>query len=103
MSTQAKFDRAVAIVQGLPKDGPVQPTQEDQLVFYKYYKQATIGDVNISRPGILDFAGKAKWDAWDSVKGTSKEDAQVAYVAKLLEVLRRIDTTEAKGWVAELE
>lgn len=25
-------------------------------------------------------------DAWESVKGTSKEDAQKAYVAKLLEV-----------------
>ena len=32
MSTQAKFDRAVAIVQGLPKDGPVRPEQKDQLV-----------------------------------------------------------------------
>jgi len=30
-STQEKFDRAVAIVQGLPKDGPIKPTQEDQL------------------------------------------------------------------------
>lgn len=28
---QEKFDRAVAIVQGLPKDGPVQPTQDEQL------------------------------------------------------------------------
>ena len=31
MSIQTKFDRAVTIVQGLPKEGPVQPTQEDQL------------------------------------------------------------------------
>jgi len=100
---QEKFDRAVTIVQGLPKEGPVKPNQEEQLAFYKYYKQATVGDVNIPRPGLLDFAGKAKWDAWDSVKGTSKEDAQKAYVAKLLEVLKRMETDEAKGWVAELE
>lgn len=31
MTTEKKFERAVAIVQGLPKEGPVQPTQEEQL------------------------------------------------------------------------
>ncbi|KAI0690297.1 hypothetical protein C8T65DRAFT_588027 [Cerioporus squamosus] len=36
---------------------------------------ATVGDVNASRPGMLDFAGKAKWDVWKSVEGTSTEKA----------------------------
>jgi hypothetical protein len=31
MSVQAQFDKAVQIVKNLPKEGPVQPTQEDQL------------------------------------------------------------------------
>ncbi len=26
---------------------------------------------------------KAKWDAWNSVKGTSKDDAMKAYIAKV--------------------
>jgi diazepam-binding inhibitor (GABA receptor modulating acyl-CoA-binding protein) len=30
---------------------------------------------------MFDFTGKAKWAAWESVKGTSKEDAQTAYIA----------------------
>ena len=29
--SQAKFDKAVAIIQGLPKDGPIKPSQDDQL------------------------------------------------------------------------
>jgi hypothetical protein len=29
--TKAKFDKAVAIVQSLPKDGPIKPSQDDQL------------------------------------------------------------------------
>lgn len=29
--SEAQFLKAVEIVQGLPKDGPVKPTQEDQL------------------------------------------------------------------------
>lgn len=34
------------------------------------------------RPGMLDFKGKAKWDAWSSRKGMTKEAAMEAYVAK---------------------
>lgn len=49
----AKFDQAVKIVGSMPKDGPVQPTQDDQLKFYGLFKQATIGDVNTSRPGMM--------------------------------------------------
>jgi hypothetical protein len=29
--SKAQFDKAVAIVQALPKDGPIKPTQDDQL------------------------------------------------------------------------
>lgn len=34
MSVEAKFNKAVSIVGSLPKDGPVQPTQDQQLKFY---------------------------------------------------------------------
>ncbi|KAJ7587393.1 acyl-CoA-binding protein [Mycena floridula] len=101
--TEAKFTKAVAIVQSLPKDGPIKPSTDEQLFFYKYYKQATIGDVNTARPGMLDFTGKAKWDAWDSVKGTSKEDAHAKYVEKLIEILKKADTAESKAFIAEIE
>lgn len=33
-----KFDKAVSIVQGLPKDGPIKPSQDQQLKFYGLYK-----------------------------------------------------------------
>ena len=29
---------------------------------------------------MLDLTGKAKWDAWNSVKGMSKEEAMTKYV-----------------------
>ncbi|KII85130.1 hypothetical protein PLICRDRAFT_31919 [Plicaturopsis crispa FD-325 SS-3] len=101
--SQAKFDKAVAIVQSLPKDGPIKPTQAEQLFFYQYYKQAKEGDVNTARPGLMDFTGKAKWDAWNGVKGTSKEDAQAKYVEKLLEILAKADSEESKKYIAEIE
>ena len=42
--------------------------------------------MNIPRPGLLDFTGKAKWDAWDKAKGTSKEDAWTEYVKHFKDV-----------------
>tara|TARA_B100001248_G_scaffold261131_2_gene251279 strand:- start:24 stop:299 length:276 start_codon:yes stop_codon:yes gene_type:complete len=56
------------------------PNNDEKLDLYKNYKQATVGDVNTERPGMLDFSGKAKWDAWNSVKGTSTHNAEVAYI-----------------------
>ena len=40
---------------------------------YALYKQATVGDINVDRPGMMsmDFKGKAKWDAWKSKEGMS--------------------------------
>lgn len=29
--SKSKFEKAVSIVQALPKDGPIKPTQDDQL------------------------------------------------------------------------
>ncbi|CAE6519060.1 unnamed protein product [Rhizoctonia solani] len=101
--SQAKFDKAAAIVQSMPKDGPVKPTQDQQLKFYSLFKQGTIGDVNTTRPGLLDFTGKAKWDAWNAVKGKSKEDAQKEYVETLLEVLKESGSEDSKKWIAEIE
>ncbi|KAH9963085.1 Acbp [Lactifluus volemus] len=100
--TKEKFEKAVEIIRKLPKEGPIQPTQEDQLFFYSYFKQATEGDVNIPRPGMFDFTGKAKWDAWNDRKGVSKEEAWVKYVEKLLEILEAEGTEEAKGYKAQI-
>lgn len=44
-------------------------SNEEKLALYSLYKQATVGDVNTTRPGMFDMQGKAKWDAWESKKG----------------------------------
>ena len=53
---------------------------ERQLEIEALAKQATIGDCNTERPGILDFKGKAEWDAWDAKRGMSTTDAMKRYV-----------------------
>ena len=64
-----------------------KPSDDELLELYSLYKQATMGDNNTDKPGFLDFKGKAKWEAWNKKKGTSKADAETAYVA-LAETLK---------------
>ena len=60
-----------------------EPNNDEKLAMYSLGKQAKVGDCNTSRPGMFDFAGKAKWDAWDALKGKSQEDAMTEYIAEL--------------------
>jgi len=62
------------------KNVKTKPTDKEMLELYGLYKQATVGDVNTDRPGMFDMTGKAKWDAWESRKGLSKEDAEKQYI-----------------------
>lgn len=82
----AQFNRAVDIVQSLPKGGTIQTTYEDKLWLYSLYKQAIEGDVAVPRPGMLDLLGKAKWDAWNRQKGIDKPQAKRLYVSALVKV-----------------
>jgi len=72
----SEFETAAANIKKLK----VKPTDDEMLQLYSLFKQATVGDVNTARPGMLDFTGKAKWDAWEKRKGLSKADAEKQYV-----------------------
>ena len=74
-----KVEKSVVEMKGLSND--------KQLEVYSLFKQATVGDCNIPRPGMLDPKGKAKWDAWDGRKGMSIEDAAKAYIDLVDELL----------------
>lgn len=83
--SQAEFDKAAEEVKHLK----TQPTDEEMLFIYSHFKQATVGDVNTDRPGLLDLKGKAKWDSWNKLKGTSKESAMKTYVEKVDELKKK--------------
>ena len=48
--------------------------------------QANIGDNTAPKPGMLDFKGKAKWEAYSKNKGMSKDEAMENYIAKVAEL-----------------
>ncbi|EGD81540.1 acyl-CoA binding protein [Salpingoeca rosetta] len=77
MSIEERFNKAVWLI----RNGPPKDSDNDtKLGYYKYFKQATVGDNTTSKPWAVQLEASAKWNAWDSVKGMSKEDAMKAYV-----------------------
>lgn len=74
---KAAFETAAKEVQELPK----RPDNNALLKLYALYKQASSGDVSGERPGILDMAGRMKYDAWTKLQGTSTEQAMQDYIA----------------------
>lgn len=73
---QAAFDTAVANSKKLAS----RPDNTTLLKLYGLYKQATTGDNDEKKPGFGDMVGRAKWDAWNSLKGTSTDDAKQQYI-----------------------
>lgn len=64
-----------------------RPDNDDMLFLYAHYKQAAAGDVAGSRPGMMDFVGRAKYDAWAKLKGMASADAEQKYIAKVQQLL----------------
>jgi diazepam-binding inhibitor (GABA receptor modulator, acyl-CoA-binding protein) len=80
---KTKFEKAVAESKSLPE----KPDNATLLQIYSLYKQATAGDVDGKRPGFTDMVGRAKWDAWNAVKGKDAKTAMQEYV-DLIESLK---------------
>lgn len=77
------FEAAVADSKNLPE----KPDNATLLKLYALYKQGSGGDVDGKRPGFTDMVGRAKWDAWNEVKGKANTEAMQEYV-DLIESLK---------------
>ncbi len=83
---QAKFETASQEVTQLSK----APDVAEKLRLYAFFKQSKSGDCTGDRPGMMDFAGRAKYDAWKALAGTSQDDAIQQYI-DLVEELKAAD------------
>jgi len=76
MSLQEQFDQAQLDSKTLSE----RPDNMTLLKIYALFKQASSGDATGERPGMTDFVGSAKFDAWAALAGTSNEAAQRQYI-----------------------
>ncbi|MDD2545190.1 MAG: acyl-CoA-binding protein [Burkholderiaceae bacterium] len=72
----AAFETAVAHSKSLSE----RPDNATLLKIYALYKQATAGDNTEKKPSFSDLVGRAKWEAWDKLKGVATDAAQQQYI-----------------------
>ena len=70
------FEAAVANSKNLSE----RPDNATLLKIYGLYKQATAGDNTEKKPSFSDMVGRAKWDAWNTLKGTDADAAKQQYI-----------------------
>ncbi|GAB3396893.1 acyl-CoA-binding protein [Massilia agilis] len=83
MSLQEQFAQAQIDSKNLSE----RPDNMTLLKIYALYKQGSSGDVTGERPGFTDMIGRAKYDAWDQLKGMSQDEAMQQYI-DLIEELK---------------
>ena len=77
MDLHQQFEQAVAESKSLSE----RPSNDTLLQLYSLYKQGSEGDINIDAPSNpFDFVAKAKYEAWEALKGKSKEAAMQEYI-----------------------
>ena len=77
MNLDDNFKSAADRVTKLPK----RPPNDILLQLYALYKQVNEGDVTGDRPGFADFEARAKFDAWNKIKGKSNDEAKQEYIS----------------------
>jgi diazepam-binding inhibitor (GABA receptor modulating acyl-CoA-binding protein) len=83
---QERFEQAQVEVKTLPS----KPGNDDLLLLYSLFKQATEGPASgAKKPGRFDLVGKAKYEAWNKLAGMSGEEAKQRYVDTVERLLRR--------------
>ena len=73
---QKQFDAAAANSKNLTE----RPDNATLLKIYALFKQASVGDNSDKKPGFGDMVSRAKWEAWNGLKGTSNQDAMQQYI-----------------------
>lgn len=76
MNLEQEFVATVAASKMLAQ----RPDNMTLLRLYGLYKQGSMGDLVGERPGFSDMVGRAKFDAWDALRGTGREAAMQQYI-----------------------
>ena len=69
------------------KSRDTMPSDEDLLILYGLYKQATQGDCTIPQPWRVQVEARERWDAWFKNCGMYRETAMKKYIEKVNELM----------------
>tara|TARA_B100001175_G_C19511578_1_gene644269 strand:+ start:1260 stop:1535 length:276 start_codon:yes stop_codon:yes gene_type:complete len=64
-------------------------SNDEKLKCYGYYKQAVCGNNIDKQPWSIEYEKKAKWVAWESNKGMSKDEAMKSYIISIKDIINK--------------
>ena len=73
---KVRFEQALADSKRLPE----RPDNTTLLTLYALYKQIKLGDAQGGRPDFFEMVDRAKWDAWNAIKGKDNDTAMQDYI-----------------------
>jgi diazepam-binding inhibitor (GABA receptor modulating acyl-CoA-binding protein) len=88
ITIQKLFEQSVLKVNKHKKDF-TRMTNKEGLKIYALYKQSTSGNINTEAPYAIFMEKRAKWDAWNSVKGLICEHAQRNYIQLVIQLSKK--------------
>lgn len=89
IALEERFIKACVLVDKLRK--PLGTSESDELVFYGYFKQGTLGACKTTKPSMVYLAKCYKWEAWNEQKDLTQQEAQEAYIEFGLKALTSAD------------
>ena len=69
-----------------------RPDNDTLLELYALYKQGAEGDAHGPKPGLFDYVGNAKHEAWCRLRGMTREQARTQYIALVGKLIDQIGT-----------
>lgn len=91
-SLEATFEKAVALASAKDEGGAWSLSSAEQSTLYGCFKHVKQGPCQGDRPGMFSPVARQKYDAWNKLKDTTKEDAMQQYV----DIVRKHVTDPAK-------
>ncbi|VDN83390.1 unnamed protein product [Brugia pahangi] len=94
---EEKFQAAVSIVQKMPKTGPMVPTNDEKLMFYSLYKQAT---------EVFDFYFNLLIcrEAWKKLGEMSSDEAKKKYIDLVKQTINEMSRTmNVSEWLQQID
>lgn len=82
-SVSQEFEDAKKRLGSLSED----PGNDVKLKIYALFKQATAGKCTTSKPSMIDFVGRAKWNAWSELN-MSQEEAEKEYIGLINDLVK---------------
>lgn len=85
---EKEFEKSLNEVKNLKKT----PDDEELLILYGLYKQATEGNCNIEKPSFFNIKANRKYESWKEYEDVDEKKAMKYYVREVNNLIKKYGT-----------